>query len=81
MLDTFIRHATTTLRVLWWMTIVGTATTFGTLYGWQGYGLDGAIGFGLVGFTAGAAFAALFPEICLELFGRVFLGVFQLLWD
>ncbi|MBD9518594.1 hypothetical protein IB262_01645 [Ensifer sp. ENS02] len=41
MLDTFIRHATTTLRVLWWMTIVGTATTFGTLYGWQGYGLDG----------------------------------------
>ncbi|HEV7318960.1 MAG TPA: hypothetical protein VGO04_10165 [Ensifer sp.] len=81
MFDTFLRHATTTVRVLWWITVVGTATTLGALYGWQGHGWDGALGFGLVGFAAGSAFAALFPDFCLDLFGSVFLGLLRSLWQ
>ncbi|MEI2296574.1 hypothetical protein [Ensifer sp. MJa1] len=55
------------VRCLWWVTVVGAATTFGALYGWQGYGWDGALGYGLIGLGAGSTFAA-FPGACLDLF-------------
>lgn len=66
---------------LWWVTVVGAATTSGALYGWQAHGWDGALGFGLVGFGAGSAFVALFPGICLDLLGSLCLDLLRFLWE
>ena len=82
MFDTFMRRAMTTLKVLWWVTVVGGATTIGAMYGWQGHGWDGALGFGLIGFTAGSAFAAWFLDLLLiDLLEHAFVGLFRFFWN
>ncbi|MGF6156147.1 hypothetical protein M2267_001390 [Ensifer sp. KUDG1] len=69
MFDTFMRRAMTTLKVLWWVTVVGGATTIGAMYGWQGHGWEGAL-------------AAWFPDLLLiDLLEQAFVGLFRFFWN
>jgi hypothetical protein len=54
-----------TIQVVWTISVVGAATIFSTLYGWQQHGFVGALALGFVGF-AFSAVAAASPALLLQ---------------
>jgi uncharacterized membrane protein HdeD (DUF308 family) len=54
-----------TIQVVWTISVVGAATIFSALYGWQLNGFVGALALGFVGFAFGVVVAAS-PALVLQ---------------
>lgn len=59
------RFGAIVVHAVWWVAVVGAATVFGTLYGWEFHGWGGAIALGMVGCIVGSMIAAS-PSLLLD---------------
>jgi hypothetical protein len=61
-----LRSVRTVLHGLWAVIAILLGVAIGAGYGWQAYGLVGALGFGLIGLVVGGL-AALAPGLVLDI--------------